>query len=309
MDSQDTSNNKIAIQNLKSTEDSLSIEKIKIEIEKKYLVESQRSYERTLDNFDRLQDIVGVMILLLIGGISIYIAFVFKQVSKQSKNLSKKIKDQDKLYENSTKRVKDQDELFVITIKQVKEIQKRVDTITKSLDKDGDELKEYLKEKKIVVTKLGEETEETKNKLKELSKNIEQREEIGEELSAEDFNYKGIKYFKQGDYINAIKEWDKAIELKPDYLFALNNKGYALFKLEKYKEAIIYFDKLKKINPEYHSLWFNIACTYSLMKNKEEMLKNLKKAIELDKKYKELAPKDKDFQEYWNDPDFIKLTE
>jgi hypothetical protein len=33
----------------------------------------------------------------------------------------------------------------------------------------------------------------------------------------------------------------------------------------------------------------------------------LKKAIELDNKDKVDAPKDEDFKEYWNDPDFKEL--
>ena len=39
------------------------------------------------------------------------------------------------------------------------------------------------------------------------------------------------------------------------------------------------------------------------------MLIALKKAIELNPQFKMDAPKDQDFKDYWDDPDFKKITE
>jgi protein O-mannosyl-transferase len=106
----------------------------------------------------------------------------------------------------------------------------------------------------------------------------------------------------------AIKCFDKFLELKPDIAEVWANKGIAFSKLDKYDDAIKCYDKALEINPGFQLISYNKACTYSLMKNKPEMLKNLKKAIELNPQFKTDAPKDEDFKEYWNDPDFMELV-
>ena len=59
----------------------------------------------------------------------------------------------------------------------------------------------------------------------------------------------------------------------------------------------------------YAEAWFNRACLYSVLKNKEEALSNLKKAIELAIDLKKIARKDGAFKDLWEDEDFKKLTE
>ena len=81
-----------------------------------------------------------------------------------------------------------------------------------------------------------------------------------------------------------------------------------LGRLGKYEEAIKFYNEELKMNPNYSKAWYNKACALSLMKNKNEMHINLKRAIELDKKYKEKASKDEDFKCYCNDPDFMELV-
>jgi tetratricopeptide (TPR) repeat protein len=86
------------------------------------------------------------------------------------------------------------------------------------------------------------------------------------------------------------------------------NKGSCHIKLGEYNKAIECFDKVIEIKQNDHDVWFNKACTYSLLKNKKEMLIYLEKAIELNETSKDEAKIDEDFKEYWNDPDFVELT-
>jgi hypothetical protein len=45
-----------------------------------------------------------------------------------------------------------------------------------------------------------------------------------------------------------------------------------------------------------------------LINKKTEVLANLKRAVELDSSYKDIAKKDKDFETLWEDRDFKKAV-
>lgn len=68
------------------------------------------------------------------------------------------------------------------------------------------------------------------------------------------------------------------------------------------------FDKAIEIDSDNFSAWYNKACAYSLKRDKENMLKNLVKAIELDPDFKEKAKRDEDFKNFWDDEDFKKIV-
>ena len=52
------------------------------------------------------------------------------------------------------------------------------------------------------------------------------------------YNNKGNVLDKQGKFNEAIKCYDKAIGINPNYVDAYNNKGNALYKQGKFNEAI-----------------------------------------------------------------------
>ena len=58
------------------------------------------------------------------------------------------------------------------------------------------------------------------------------------------------QYFhSQDNYSEAIKYYDKALEINPNYLVTLSNKGVDFLYQDDYSEAIKYFDKALEINP------------------------------------------------------------
>ncbi len=106
----------------------------------------------------------------------------------------------------------------------------------------------------------------------------------------------------------ALKAFDKAIELKPDYADAWYNKGIVLSKLNRLDEALKAFDKAIELKPDYADAWYNKACAYSIKKDKEKALINLYKAIELDANGKNKAKTDKDFKNLWEEDGFKKIV-
>lgn len=75
-------------------------------------------------------------------------------------------------------------------------------------------------------------------------------------------NYKdcfnlGANFFHRGNYKSALKFFNKAIELKSDYVEAWNSKGLALYKLGRYDEALKAFDKAIELKFDYAEAWYN----------------------------------------------------
>ena len=60
-----------------------------------------------------------------------------------------------------------------------------------------------------------------------------------------------------GKYEEAIKDYDKAIELDPDYSDAYNNRGLAKYYLDKYGEAIKDFNKVIELTPNYTNAYYD----------------------------------------------------
>ena len=65
------------------------------------------------------------------------------------------------------------------------------------------------------------------------------------------WNNKGLALDDINKYDEAIKAFDKAIEINPQYSLAWYNKGRALYKLNKFDEAIKAYDKAIEIDPQH----------------------------------------------------------
>jgi tetratricopeptide (TPR) repeat protein len=63
---------------------------------------------------------------------------------------------------------------------------------------------------------------------------------------------KGRSLFNSERYQEAIENFDRALEIDPNYVAALYNKGISLDKLGKHEEAALYFNKAAEIDPNYN---------------------------------------------------------
>lgn len=61
------------------------------------------------------------------------------------------------------------------------------------------------------------------------------------------WNNKGYALYKEGNYEEAIKCYDKAIELDPNYSLAWGNKGEALKQISRTAESNAAFAKAKEL--------------------------------------------------------------
>lgn len=186
---------------------------------------------------------------------------------------------------NSKKKSGDLDELKKIIISQE---ESRADTLSKKasgLDKLGKTdlaLKEYQKALKICPT------------------HYVSLHNIGAIMKGSGDYKKALEYFQK-----AVKNSKRASISELGLTWILIGKMF--LKLKNYEKAETAYKKSIEIRPEYYAAYYDLSCTYSLQNKKDNMLKLLKKAIELEPESKYEAPEDPDFRVYWGDKDFIKL--
>jgi tetratricopeptide (TPR) repeat protein len=63
------------------------------------------------------------------------------------------------------------------------------------------------------------------------------------------YNYRGSAKKRMGRYAEALHDYDKAIELQPNYAIAYNNRGYVYFNLQDYAKAIKDWELMELVSP------------------------------------------------------------
>ena len=86
-------------------------------------------------------------------------------------------------------------------------------------------------------------------------------------IFAHDYNETGLSLNDQGKFTEAIRFYDMALEIKPQFVTAWFNKGVALGRTGNYEEAIRCFDRALDIMPTHiDALFTKGTCAYKLKK-------------------------------------------
>ena len=100
----------------------------------------------------------------------------------------------------------------------------------------------------------------------------------------EHFN-RGFTYMESGEYENAIQEFDKAIQLHPNYAFSYRNRGLAYANLHQRQRAIQDYDKAIQMWAPKASYYNNRSVAYRKMGKDAEADADKDKACLKDRKY------------------------
>ncbi len=100
-------------------------------------------------------------------------------------------------------------------------------------------------------------------------------------LKAENYLKLGNEISQNGDYENAIKYYDKAINSRHDYAEAYNNRGNAKLEKRDLDGAIKDYDKAVELKPDYAEAYNNRGNVESDKGDHNSAIKNYDKAIEL----------------------------
>ena len=99
--------------------------------------------------------------------------------------------------------------------------------------------------------------------------------------------YRGNEQYNLGDFEEAIADYDKALELKPDYHEAWYWRGNALRNLGRPGDAIASFDKALEFKPDYHEAWNNRGYALGSLGRLEDAIASYDKALEFKPDYHE----------------------
>lgn len=137
-------------------------------------------------------------------------------------------------------------------------------------------------------------SEETIDELFELAYNYENNTDYENALryfdkiielepeNAESLNGKGAVFLKINNLEQSKIYIDKALEIDPNYIKALNNKGVLFGKQENFAEATKYFDKVLQLDPNNVDALLNKANIAGFEQDFEEVLVLLNHVLQID---------------------------
>ncbi|MBD2387694.1 serine/threonine-protein kinase [Cylindrospermum sp. FACHB-282] len=108
-------------------------------------------------------------------------------------------------------------------------------------------------------------------------------------------NNNATELYKQGNtfldlqrYQDALAVYEKAVNLKPNYVQGWNGQGKALFELKKYPEALVAYDKAIQIQPDYLEAWSGRGFCLANLQRYSEAIASFDRAIQLKNDYPEV---------------------
>jgi len=96
------------------------------------------------------------------------------------------------------------------------------------------------------------------------------------------YNNRGLVFISNGQFEEALKDFNKAIQLDPDLVEAYSNRGSSHLYNEQYDLAIADFDKVIRLNPQFAEVYSNRGLALLRKEKFDLALKDVMKAIELD---------------------------
>ena len=94
-------------------------------------------------------------------------------------------------------------------------------------------------------------------------------------------NLLGAVLSSQGQFQQAVRSYDRVIELKPDFAEAYSNRGNALTNLGQLEEAVASYDQAIELKPGYAQAYSNRGNALTELEQPEAVVDSCDKAIEL----------------------------
>jgi tetratricopeptide (TPR) repeat protein len=105
------------------------------------------------------------------------------------------------------------------------------------------------------------------------------------EIDANNYFYKGETASDNENYSEAILDYTKAIEFKPEYAEAYYNRGLAYYHLKEYFKAISDYSKVIQIYQDIEQVYYNRGTVYMKLNEYSKAISDFTKAIEINPNY------------------------
>jgi tetratricopeptide (TPR) repeat protein len=109
------------------------------------------------------------------------------------------------------------------------------------------------------------------------------------------------------DHENPIAELRRIFDMWKEWALIL--EGYRLCEAEAWEEAIAVGQKAVDLNPEKGEPYYHLGCYYSKAGRRDEALRELRRAVELEAALAPRATKDPDFKPLYEDEEFLEITQ
>lgn len=111
-----------------------------------------------------------------------------------------------------------------------------------------------------------------------------------------------------GRYEEALLPLERSADLLPDDIHVLMALGWCYKRTGQLGKAIDAVQRAIGFDPGEAILHYNLACYWSLARNRTLALKSLSRALEIDSNFRDLVADETDFNSLRHDPDFRILT-
>ena len=95
------------------------------------------------------------------------------------------------------------------------------------------------------------------------------------------YNNRGNAYFIEGQYDQAISDYNKALEINPRNANAYSNRGNVYYHKGQYDQAISDYNKALEINPRFAKAYSNRASAYKSIGQYDKAWEDVDKAQDL----------------------------
>jgi len=147
------------------------------------------------------------------------------------------------------------------------------------------EFKGSIEEAKLDTISLRDERKEIPPELNERLRSLEEKLEdmsrLGFATDAKTAFLRGLYFYNQGKYDEALAAFNWALELEPDDPVTLNNRGVTYRQMEKYDEALTDYNRSLELRPDDPDALNNRGNTYAELKRYDEALADYNRSLEL----------------------------
>ncbi len=102
---------------------------------------------------------------------------------------------------------------------------------------------------------------------------------------AQVYNNRGALLMDLNRYEESKKDFDRAVALQPQFAFAYNNRGMLMHKMENDSAALYDYNKAIEMKPEFTEAYFNRGIIFENFKQHDEALNDYNKVVALNPNY------------------------